>query len=190
MNSGSGSAPSAIGARGADALQSADEGGQEVRGHPPRCTVRGTDISGTTRYISTLTCTYTCFRMPSRPGGGASTGRTRAGRPGDARTPGLAAVVPTRRRYGPYCPYPAPVPTCWFPGLLLAGATSGRGGSCLGGGALRQHVDAFRLDAQSGCQRHGSSLLLQRLPALPRGRGARVLEGQEYRARLTSCPRM
>jgi hypothetical protein len=106
MNSGFGPAPSAIGARGADALQSADEGGQEVGGRPPRCTVRGTDTPGTTRYSSTLNCTYTFFRMPSRAGGGASTGRTRAGRPG-MRTPRLAAVAPTRRRYGPRT---APIP--------------------------------------------------------------------------------
>ncbi len=43
MNSGFGSAPSAIGAQGADALQSVDEGGQEVEGLSPRCTARGTD---------------------------------------------------------------------------------------------------------------------------------------------------
>jgi hypothetical protein len=50
MNSGFGSAPCAIGAQGAGALQSADEGGQY---------------------------------------------------------------------HGPDCPYPAPVPTCWFPGCRL-----------------------------------------------------------------------
>ena len=38
---------------------------------------------------------------PARAGSGARTGRTRAGHPGNAETPGLAAVVPTRRRDGP-----------------------------------------------------------------------------------------
>jgi hypothetical protein len=39
--------PCAIGARGADTLQSADEGGQEVGGRPRRHSVRGSDVAPT-----------------------------------------------------------------------------------------------------------------------------------------------
>lgn len=52
------------------------------------------------RYIRALTCTYTAFRIAARAGGGARTGRTRAGRPGNAGTPGPTAVTPTRRPLG------------------------------------------------------------------------------------------
>jgi hypothetical protein len=47
MNSGFGPAPCAIGVRGADALQSAVEGGQEVGGRPRRPAVRWPDAAGT-----------------------------------------------------------------------------------------------------------------------------------------------
>ena len=58
MNDGFGLAPNAIGARGADALQATDEGGQEVRGRTRRCTVRWPDAAGTSEVYFTLTCSY------------------------------------------------------------------------------------------------------------------------------------
>jgi hypothetical protein len=52
MNSGFGPATCAIGARGADALQSADESGQEVGGRPRRRAVRWPDAAGTSEVYS------------------------------------------------------------------------------------------------------------------------------------------
>jgi hypothetical protein len=182
MNSGFVSAPSAIGAQGADALQSVDEGGQEVGGRTPRCTVRGTDTPGTTRYISNLTCTYTCSRMPSRTGGGASTDRTRAGHPGTPEPPGLAAVAPTRRRYEPDRPYPAPAA-----GILVPWAAA-----CGCGRGTRRFIPWWR-SASAACRcvppRCPSPVAARTAAASPAAspsassrRGVRVADGQEYRA--------
>jgi hypothetical protein len=79
-NSGFGPAPCAIGVRSADALQAADEGGQEVGGHPRRSAVRRRTPQAHSRYIRAMTCTYTCSQETARAGGGARAGRTWAGR--------------------------------------------------------------------------------------------------------------
>ena len=85
--------PCAIWRRGADALQSADEGGQEVGGRPRRHSVRGPHVAPVhPRYISALSCTYT----PSsacRPSGRRARGRAAPGRAApNAADPGLPAV--------------------------------------------------------------------------------------------------
>jgi hypothetical protein len=172
-NSGFGSAPCAIGVRGADALQSADEGGQEVGGRSPQCTVRGTDTPGTTRYISKLTCTYTYSRMPSRTGGGASTGRTRAGHPGDARTPELAAVAP----HGAATGRTAPIP----PHCRHAGSPGCRLRVRLG---TRRYMPWWR-SASAACRcvppRCPSQVAARAAsPNASSRRGVRVADGQEY----------
>jgi hypothetical protein len=60
------------GVRGADALQSADEGGQQVGGRPRRWTVRGPDAPGTSEaYKHPDLHLLPVFRMPTRAGGGA-----------------------------------------------------------------------------------------------------------------------
>jgi hypothetical protein len=94
------SAPRAIGVQGADALQSADEGGQSVGGRPRRATPQRVHR----RYILALTCDYLVVHDTDRACV-ARTGRTRAGRPGNAPNPGLAAVTPTRRHHRPGRPY-------------------------------------------------------------------------------------
>ena len=87
-NSGFGPAPYAIGVRGAEALQSTDDGGQEVGGRTRRRAVRRLEAQVHPRYIRADLHLYR-FRLPARAGGGARTGRTRAGRPGMAERPGL-----------------------------------------------------------------------------------------------------
>jgi hypothetical protein len=142
------------------------------------------------RYIRALTCTYTPSRIPACAVGGARTGRTRAGRPGDARTPGLAAVAPTRRRYGPDCPYPAPrCRHAGSPGCRLrvrprdaavhALVAEGFGSMSMRSASMPSPV-AARTAAASSCS------VSQRFVA------AGVSESRIARniARLTSCPRM
>jgi hypothetical protein len=85
------SAPRAIGVQGADALQSADEGGQSVGGRPRRATPQRVHR----RYILPLTCDYLVVHDTDRACV-ARTGRTRTGRPGNAPTPGW----PLSRRHG------------------------------------------------------------------------------------------
>jgi hypothetical protein len=57
------------------------------------------------RYSLALTCEYLAVHDTGPRA--ARTGRTRAGRPEDAQTPGLAAVTPTRRRRGTDGPHHA-----------------------------------------------------------------------------------
>jgi hypothetical protein len=79
-NSGFGPAPCAIGVRGADPLQSADEGGQEVGGCPRGATPQRVYR----RYILALTCGYLVVhdtRPRVRGADGPHTGRTPGGMP-------------------------------------------------------------------------------------------------------------
>jgi hypothetical protein len=106
------------------------------------------------RYILALTCDYLGVRG-TRPGVRGAVG-LHAGRAARGRHVfrGLAVVVPTRRRYGPDRPCPA------YAGMLIPGWPLTGNGSCIACGGLRQHVDAFHLDAQSGLGLHGSGLIL------------------------------
>ncbi|MCW2929048.1 MAG: hypothetical protein JWM19_10 [Actinomycetia bacterium] len=81
-NSGFGPIPCVIGARGADALQSADEGGQEVGGCPRRRSVRGSGTAGTSEVYSGADLAVS---LPSR----YPRGQRRAAGPHADRTAGM-----------------------------------------------------------------------------------------------------
>ena len=70
-----GSAPSAIGARGADTLQSADEGGQEVGDALGGTVFAGRTLHLRPRYIWALTCTFTSSQHSRPCGRGRADGR-------------------------------------------------------------------------------------------------------------------
>jgi hypothetical protein len=71
-------APCAIAARGADGLQSADEGGKKLEDNLGVVLFAGRTLQVHRRYICALTCSYTRFSIPARAGSGAQTG-THAG---------------------------------------------------------------------------------------------------------------
>jgi hypothetical protein len=179
-NSGFGLAPYAIGAQGAHALQSAGEGGQEVRGCPRQATPQQVHSCADLRLS----------RRPRYP-----TARARRGRAAqwpdtrrDARTPGLAAVAPTRRRYGPDRPYPADI------GMLVPGLTAYEGGTgaavhallAEGFGSMSMRSTSMPSPVSTRTAAASSCSVSQRFLA------AGVSESRTARniARLTSCPRM